>query len=265
MAIDVYTKGRVLFFAAVGAAGLAALVWYGWSSSQYRTYRIETHDAVSGLIIDSPVELHGVEVGKVSKVELIDSATVRILLSIAKDAPISQATLATVATRGLTARGFAGYVYIAMENSAADAGPLTVEPGQAYPTIATAPARIDAMDVRVTEATERVEELTRLLQSVLDEPTVAALKRTMDGLQQITATMAANNEHLASLMTYADRDSRELQPVVQELRTMLPQLSRATTDLESLSRAITELANRVSRDPSVLLRGMAVPPGPGER
>jgi phospholipid/cholesterol/gamma-HCH transport system substrate-binding protein len=77
--------------------------------------------------------------------------------------------------------------------------------------------------------------------------------------------MAANNEHLASLMTYADRDSRELQPVVQELRTMLPQLSRATTDLESLSRAITELANRVSRDPSVLLRGMAVPPGPGER
>ena len=70
---------------------------------------------------------------------------------------------------------------------------------------------------------------------------------------------------MASLMVYAERDSRDLQPVIQEMKTMLPQLSRATSDLESLSRAVTELANRLSRDPSVLLRGTNVRPGPGER
>lgn len=265
MATDVYTKGRVVFAAVLCAGGLAALGWYAWSSAQYRTYRIETHDAVSGLIADSPVELHGVEVGKVSRIELVDPGTVRVLVSIARDAPVSRATVATVATRGLTARGFSGYVYVALENSGAESGPLSAEAGQAYPVIAAAPARVDAMDVRVAEATDKVQELTRLLQSVLDEPTVAALKGTLDGLQRITTTMAANNERLASLMVYAERDSRDLQPVIQELRTMLPQLARATGDLETLSRALTGLANRVSRDPSVLLHGTTVPPGPGER
>ncbi len=121
------------------------------------------------------------------------------------------------------------------------------------------------MDTRVAEATERLEELTRLLKSVLDEPTTASLKRTLEGLQTITTTVAANNERLSSLLHYAERDSRELQPILQELRTMLPQLSRATSDLDSLSRTMTELVNRLSRDPSLLLRGTAVPPGPGER
>lgn len=78
------------------ACGAAALAWNIWSSSLYLTYQIETQDPVSGLIVDSPVELHGVEIGKVSTVELRAADTVRILLRLAKDAPISKATVATI-------------------------------------------------------------------------------------------------------------------------------------------------------------------------
>jgi hypothetical protein len=53
--------------------------------------------------------------------------------------------------------------------------------------------------------------------------------------------------------------------VIQDLKTVMPQLSRATANLETLSRAVTELVSRLSRDPSVLLRGVTVPPGPGEK
>src|SRR5947207_2991330 len=103
MAADVYTKARLLLAAVLAAGGLAVLAWYGWSATRYGTYAIQTHDAVSGLIADSPVEFHGVEVGKVAKIELIEPGTVRILLSIVKDAPVSQATVATITTRGLAA------------------------------------------------------------------------------------------------------------------------------------------------------------------
>src|SRR5438105_3532965 len=69
---NVVRKARLLFAAVLCAGGLAAGLWYIWSSAQYMTYQIETHDSVSGLIADSPVELHGVEVGKVTKIELTD-------------------------------------------------------------------------------------------------------------------------------------------------------------------------------------------------
>ena len=117
MSANVHGKARLIFLALLGAGGLAAGLGYFWSSGQYTTYRIETHDSVSGLIVDSPVELHGVEVGKVTRIELADPYTVAILLRITSEAPVSKATVATITARGLAARGFTGYVYVALENA----------------------------------------------------------------------------------------------------------------------------------------------------
>ena len=324
MSANVHGKARLIFLALLGAGGLAAGLGYFWSSGQYTTYRIETHDLVSGLIVNSPVELHGVEVGKVTRIELADPYTVAILLRITNEAPVSKATVATITARGLAARGFTGYVYVALENAGTESGPLTSEPGQRYPIIPSAPSRTNTMDTAVTDATQKVEALTRLLQSVLDEKTVVSLKRSMDGLQEIVATLAANNERLGSLIVNAERDSRDLNPLLQsvldektvvslkrsmdglqeivatlaannerlgslivnterdsrdirplldvsnaalkELRTqVLPQFSRAIDDLNGLTHALNELANRITRDPSTVIRGTATPPGPGER
>src|SRR6202161_3480605 len=70
--------------------GACSRGWYIRSSCQYVTYGIEAHDPVSGLIVDLPVELHGVEIGNVARIELTDARTVGIWLHIAKDAPISR-------------------------------------------------------------------------------------------------------------------------------------------------------------------------------
>lgn len=80
--------------------GAAAFAWFALASSRYATYEIRTHDPVSGLMADAPVEFHGVEVGRVARVELIDPGAVSVLLHIRKDAPVSTATVATVTSRG---------------------------------------------------------------------------------------------------------------------------------------------------------------------
>ncbi len=73
-----------------------------------------------GLTEGAPIEMHGVEIGTVHRVRLADPATVHLVLSIDRDAPITRATTAVLTARGLAARGFMGYVYIALENTGTD-------------------------------------------------------------------------------------------------------------------------------------------------
>jgi len=210
MSINYHRKAQLLFTAVLCVIAVVAALWYLRSYAEYTTYQIETHDRVSGLIADSPVEFHGVEVGKVTKIELTDPRTVSILLLVAKDAPVTKATVATITARGLAARGFTGYVYVALENTGAGSLPLTIEPGQRFPRIPTAPSLTDTMDTTIADATKQVRILTALLQSTLDDKTIVALKQSIDGFQEIIGTLVANNARLGSLIANTERDSRNI-------------------------------------------------------
>jgi ABC-type transporter Mla subunit MlaD len=298
MAKDALWKARLLFATALCAGALGAAAWYVWSSSHYWTFQIVTKDPVHGLIVDSPVELHGVEVGKVARIELAGTDTVRILVNVADDAPVSGATVATITSRGLAPRGFSGYVYIALENAGAPK-PLSAVPSERYPRIAGTPSQLDCMDTIAAAAIAKLDELMALLKPVLDPDTVASLKRALDELQQITdqlatvlnpktvdsltrslddlrrvtSTLAANTARIDSLLANADGDSRELRPLVETSNTMvrglntrvLPQFYRVMSQLESRTRTFNGVAEQLARNPSVLLRGTETPPGPGER
>src|SRR6266511_5648703 len=135
MKLDADSKARIAFALVLLLAAAAGAAWYLFSSSRYTTYQIQTHDPVSGLIADAPVEYHGVDVGKVTSVELIDSRSIRILLSIRSDAPVTAATVATITSRGLATRGFTGYVYVSLEDATAESGGLVAKPGERYPAI----------------------------------------------------------------------------------------------------------------------------------
>src|SRR5262245_62729513 len=103
MKLDVDNRARLAFVVAVLLIVIVAAVWFSMWSSRYTTYQILTHDVVSGLIADAPVEYHGVDVGRVKRVELIDPHSIRVLLSVERGAPVSAATVATITTRGLAA------------------------------------------------------------------------------------------------------------------------------------------------------------------
>src|SRR5579871_1320617 len=144
MPLDVHWKARLVFLGLLGVGGVG--VWYDLSSGNRTSYEIDTHESVSGLTEGAPVEMHGVEVGTVNRVRLTTPHTVQIVLRIDHDAPVSRATTAVLTARGLAARGFMGYVYIALENSGTDERPLGSEPGHTYPAIAMAAPQIDTLD-----------------------------------------------------------------------------------------------------------------------
>jgi len=235
--MSAHLKAKLIFIVALCVGGLGVAYWYCWSFGQYTTYQIETHEPVSGLITDSPVELHGVEIGKVTRIELIDARTVGIRVSVARNAPISKATVATITSRGLAARGFTGYVYVALEDTGAEVGPPVIEPGQRYAAIPAAPPLTDTMDTTVADAVQQVRLLTQLIKSVLDEKTIVSLKLSLNGFQEIMATLVANNERLGSLIANVDHDSREIGLLLDD--KTIASLKRTLDGLQDITAMLT--------------------------
>lgn len=299
MKLDVEGKARLLFAVVAIGGSLAVGAWLLASSRDDRYYALVTHDPVSGLIATSPVEYHGVDVGEVTKVELIDGGTVRVVLRVRRAAPVTHATVATITSRGVATRGFTGYVYISLDDASRDFRPLAAARGAPYPEIPTLPARSDTLDVamhdlqlnvrkatalvtdvldpdtvaKLEETTADLDRATRSLQAALDPKTVASLRQSVSNLALVTKTLADNNDRLVALLANGEAATRRVRPLLdtsrdtmQAMQTqILPEAQRALSRLERLSSSLEAFAAKLQRDPSVLVRGEAPPPpGPGE-
>jgi phospholipid/cholesterol/gamma-HCH transport system substrate-binding protein len=273
MKFSTESKARLLFTAVVLAGAAAALAWYFVAAGRDVIYEVRTEDSVSGLIADAPVEFHGVEVGRVKRVELTTPHSVSIVLSVRKEAPVTMATVATVTARGLATRGFTGYVYVSLEDSGSDFRPIATLAAERYPLVRSAPSRSVSLDTAISQVNENVQVMTDLLQTLLDEKTIASLKQSADSLQQVTRTLAENNQRLARIVANTDQASQQFKPLlkssndtVRALQTqVLPETYKSLANLNRLSGSLNGAAAKINRDPSVLVRGAAAPPlGPGE-
>lgn len=270
---EVHRKARLAFGAVLLLAFIAGVAWYAVSAGQYTEYRIYTRDSVSGLIADAPIEFHGIDVGKVKSVELKNPRLVSVTLSIRKTAPITAATVATITSRGVATRGFTGYVYISLDDVGTDSRQLGALAGEPYPVIPTAPSKVVSLDITLDQVNENVQILTHLVQSVLDARTVASLKQSVSSLEQITKTLADNNKKLDSIIVNGEQVTREIKPLIESSHNMvnalqtqiLPEAYKTLSNLQVLSGGLMGAASKISRDPSVVIRGVAAPqPGPGE-
>jgi phospholipid/cholesterol/gamma-HCH transport system substrate-binding protein len=229
-----------LSLAVLAAAGAAA---YAWNAGRHATYEIRSREPVSGLIPGAPVEFHGVEVGQVRQVQLADPRTVRVLLELRRDAPVTTATVATVTGRGLATRGFTGYVYVSLEDRGGPGAPLQPPPGGAHPVIASAPPQSVSLDTSIGTLNESVQRVTALLEGVLDRDTVASMKQSAASLEQVTRTLAANNQRIEAILANAERATGRMQPLLQTsgevLRSLqtqvLPQAQQTLVRMEDLS------------------------------
>jgi phospholipid/cholesterol/gamma-HCH transport system substrate-binding protein len=320
MPLSAESRARRLFAAVLLCGSLLAAAWYRFDAAGYATYEIGTHDNVSGLTVDAPVEFHGVEVGKVAAIDLAGPAAVRVLLRVRRDAPVSAATVATITSRGLASRGFTGYVFVALDDDGGGAGPVPRLPGRAYPQLRTAASRSVSLDTAIAQVSGDVQAMSRLLQRTLDERGVASLHDTLDNLQRVARGLAGNGDRIAAMTANLERASRRLGPLLdagerttaalqakvlpqayrafvavdgaslawqataehtrgglQSLlasgndsaaavqQQILPQAYDAVADLQRLAATLDQFAQRVQRDPSLLVRASSPPPaGPGE-
>jgi phospholipid/cholesterol/gamma-HCH transport system substrate-binding protein len=300
MAASVESKARWWFVGFLLVLAAAAAVWALAAAGRNVTYEIRSRDSVSGLIPGSPVEFHGVEVGRIRSVELVDPHLVRVLLDVRREVPVTSATVATITGRGLATRGFTGYVYVSLEDQAGPGRPLVAPRDSPYPLLATAPSQVVSLDTSISQLNENVQTLRELLQTVLDPDTVASLKESLAGVQQVTKTLSANNQKLVATLDNAERAtarahsamarlealsastdqrlgvilrnteraSTRFEPLlesgneaVRSLQTLiLPEAHRTLVHLDQLSVSLGDTASRIRRNPALLLRGASPQP-----
>ena len=222
-------------------------------------------------MVDAPVEFHGVEVGRVTEISLSGPASVNVVLNVKNGTPVSLATVATITTRGLAPRGFMGYVYVALEDSGSHAGSLALDPASHLPLISVGPSRSISLDIAMSEVGANVKALSSLVLTVLNQDTLAGLDTSLRNLERVSTTLAANSERLNAILLNAERVSRQTVPLLDAgnatLRAMqgqvLPEAYRTLAEMNALSRSMAGLADKLNRNPSVLIRGSAsAPPGP---
>lgn len=236
-------RAWVLFVVLLLAAAAAALAWWsGWGCGE-TTYELRTQDAVSGLIEGSPVEFHGVEIGYVRRVRLLDARTVQVLLRLRREAPVTTSTVATISGRGLATRGFTGYVYVSLEDAATGGAALTRQPGDSYARIPTAPLQSVSLDTSIHELNDSVRSVIALLQDTLDPNTVRALKGSVANLEQVSGVLASDQAKLKTALANMERASARMLPLLQsgseatrELRErLLPQAQDTLARIDSVA------------------------------
>lgn len=247
---EINRRARLWFAALLVAIFAGGGVWLALSSASYTTYRIDTQEPVSGLIPDAPVELHGVEVGRVKSVDLAGPHAVAILIDVKKGAPVSRATVATVTARGLAMRGFTGYVYVALENTAGDRGPLAILPGQRYPVIPARPSQVASLDLAVSQVNDNVQALTRLAQNLLDPATTAKLKDSVTSLERVSRTLAANDQRFERMLTTGERAAAGMPAFMRSSRATLERVD-ALLDPRTIG-TLHELAASLDRVSTML-------------
>jgi len=269
----VENKATIIFILFLIVVAIITVARLFLSASKNSTYEIYTKESVSGLIVDSPVEFHGVDVGLVKKIELIEPHLVRILLTINKRTPVSQATVATIISRGLASRGFTGYVYISLEDVNSNFKPLMTELGESYPTIATMPSQLNNLDTSFSQINKSLQAISTLLLNILDNKTIASFKKLINNLQIVTTILANNNKKLNTIVINTASASSEFVPFLKSgnhtlkmLQTqILPEAYDSLSNLNDLSNSLKNVVSKINHDPSVLIRGTKPStPGPGE-
>lgn len=267
-------------YAAVGAfvislvvAAVLGVIWLssGFSVQHYMTYKVYMQESVSGMNIDSPVEFNGVDVGSVKSINLdpTNPQLVELLLDIRGNTPVTQGTVATLRTRGVT-----GITFISLTDKSENMKKIELMKGEQYPVIPTAPSLFTRLDTALSSLSDNLKDVTVSVRELLDKENQQNIKEILVNLRDVSSTLAANNSKMDRILNNADKATKEFLPLMRnsadamrmfQMQT-LPATYQLITNLDSITRSLTEVASELQQNPSILIRGVQrKSTGPGEK
>lgn len=253
-----------LFIIVTGASFIGVTLWlaFGDFTKGYRTYVAYMEESVSGLYIDAPVKYQGVDVGRVTGLDLdtYNPQRVRIMLAVRPDIHISQDTVATLTFQGLT-----GIASVDLSGGTSGAPPLEADEGEKFPIIKTRPSlfvRFDAAVSALMTSVNRVAEDTHRLMSPENIRNVDSL---LANLESLSGTLSGQRQQLAQSVTDFSRlveggarAAEQLPGLVAALDRSAASVRTTADDMLATSQSVRRGVNQM-RDDVHLLAGRAMP------
>lgn len=191
-----------------------------------------------GLLESSTIEIKGITVGKVSKMELAGAKGVKVTLSVQSSLGLPKGTVANLTSSGL----LSGKV-ISLELGA---GPGNEEPGAILPSAKGG----DVVDQVSGELTPRLEELKETIasfnvtlarvNSMLTEENKAAIASSLQSLKTTT-------ENFAKISTTLTKESEQMTGIIKNANSITTNLAKSNDSISRIiantSRISSQLAN----------------------
>lgn len=286
-----------LFVIVFALVWLAITLWLalGDYSTNYITYRVYMDESVAGLYLDAPVKYRGVEVGKVTRIELNPAVPdqVQLTLAVVSSTPIRVDTEAELAVQGLT-----GIAFVDLKGGGLHSPLLQAGAGQEYPVIKSSPSFFARLDTSSSELIANINAIANRLAQLLDAEGRESARQIMANLSEITGTIANRKDemdrslvNIARLLENSATASEDLQPLLaqanetarsfetmavkvtavsdglstyvgssgpgvqQFTRRTLPELGALITELQALAESLRAVSAKLEEDPRVLLYG----------
>ena len=290
------------FVLGLGAVLVAAVLWLSAGLGGRQTlddYQAVIRESVAGLNVDAPVKYMGVDVGKVSRIE-IDAANpqqVRLAFRIMRGTPIRQDSEAVLKTQGLT-----GIAYVELNGGSAYSPPLQPGADGVAPMIPFKPSLSARLENVLSNVLGNIDRVSNNLNAVFDTANQSALKAALGDIASVAHALASKQDALttgiADLALTARRAARVAEqtgPTLQRIASSaqavermadtaasasarggvaadaaaksiqqfgaetLPELSQLMTELGALSTTLRRLAEQTTTQPSSLLLGAPAP------
>lgn len=207
------------FVLVVLAGVVAAALWLAGEQlhTPYAVYETTFSGSVSGLDAGAPVQLNGIGIGHVQRIEQDpqNPAGVIALLQIRQDAMIRTDSMASLELQGLT-----GGRHVEISGGTLASPRLTAAAGQRYPVIPSRPSSLDALLNDAPALMNHLNVIADRLEAVLDDQNRRAISGTLANLNDLTARL--------------DRRSQDLDELIADGGSTLHNLTKASATLNGL-------------------------------
>ncbi len=205
------------------------------SERSWQRYMIVFDEAVTGLSVGSPVQYNGISVGSIEKLSLDPRDPRRVVAIVRADAatPIKTDTRAKMAITSLT-----GPSIIQLSGGTPGAPLLTSVDQRETPVILTTPSALQ----NITDTANRIVER---MDPVLSDENVAHISATLENLDRISGTLAAQDKGMEALLVSARDAARSLDTTLQTTNGTVQRLDRNL--VQKLPDVIAKLESTLAR------------------
>jgi len=227
-----------LFTVLLGAGVIAAVMWLSGETYERVSYVLESKHAVSGLNIQAPVRLRGVDVGKVESIAFDpeDSRLILVRIGIRAGTSITRGTTAQLGSQGVT-----GLAYVMLDDDGKK--PELMAPStDKQARIPVRPSFLDDLTGSGKDLLTEVNEVVRRLNLLLGDKNQAQLIRTLASLETVStraAALAHALEPVAGDMPALTADARK---ALARADTMFAELTDLSRELKQQAGALERIA-----------------------
>lgn len=226
------------FVLVLGTALVGGVLWltsgkyYGKSYTTYVTYMTES---VAGLNLNAPVKYRGVDVGFVRRIALNPQNVeeVELTLSIVRNTPVKEDTVAILQTQGLT-----GIAYVELTAGRKDSPLLAARPGEEFPVIKAGPSLLTRLDSAVTVLVAKLTRAADNFNALVNEDNRAAIAKTLADLQVVSRTLAARAPTIDAGLANAARTMENAAELTAELPRLVQRIERSAEGFDRMTDAV---------------------------